>query len=704
MKLYPPYIEGKLPAFSLDEKQTFELAIPFQLNPAVGEADFYKMAILIKTMSGKEILSSYLDEAEEEKYFGSYQKFNNIYKAVFPSIQKDLFQIGQFYKIQIAFINSDKEIGYYSTVGIIKCTAAAEATILGLETGIKNSNPINFTGVYSTTDNSEKPYSYKFNVYDEKHNLYATSGEQIHNNIDEWVLDKRLQENKTYSIEYIVTTNNLQEVKSEEYLLIDSLLVNMKLPLEIHASFDAENGKVIIKLNKNKQDDVVNGTYKIVRASNEDNYTEWVDLFDLKIANEALIDENNSDLEGSNNESILQDLEDFTLKHGVTYKYAVQRYNKYNVRSVREGADENVITANFEDMFLFDGKKQLRIAFNPKVSSFKTTLQEAKIDTLGGKYPFFYRNGALAYKEFPISGLISIHMDQNLQFFDEKKVNHPSFSEDGFGNRHRSSTPSKEENIATIGTSLTAETMKIERDFKLEVLEWLTNGEPKLFRSPAEGNYYVRLMNTSLSPEEKLGRMIHTFNSTAYEVGKADYKSLVASGLIKDCHIEKTTVKMKKPDFIYKKNINDGESQHQHFGKKVKTFEILSQVGEGTIILYSGDEPGVQNMVPPNKITLSKYQRWDNIEVGGLSFRFAEGEECMGCTYQYEEIKDIPEDNEFDSIQKLIISQHIIPYSDEALQKVIEQQPITLIAPDKEVIVYSIIELITNEGDSNELQ
>jgi hypothetical protein len=62
-------------------------------------------------------------------------------------------------------------------------------------------------------------------------------------------------------------------------------------------------------------------------------------------------------------------------------------------------------------MFLFDGKKQLRIAFNPKVSSFKTTLQEAKIDTLGGKYPFFYRNGALAYKEFPISGLISINMD-----------------------------------------------------------------------------------------------------------------------------------------------------------------------------------------------------------------------------------------------------------------------------------------------------
>jgi alkaline phosphatase len=46
-----------------------------------------------------------------------------------------------------------------------------------------------------------------------------------------------------------------------------------------------------------------------------------------------------------------------------------------------------------------DGKI-LNIEYNPKVSSFKTTLQEQKIDTIGGKYPIFQRNGNLAYKEF----------------------------------------------------------------------------------------------------------------------------------------------------------------------------------------------------------------------------------------------------------------------------------------------------------------
>jgi hypothetical protein len=68
--------------------------------------------------------------------------------------------------------------------------------------------------------------------------------------------------------------------------------------------------------------------------------------------------------------------------------------------------------------------------------------------------------------------------------------------------------------------------MLLEKEFKMEVMNWLNNGEPKLFRSPAEGNYLVRLMNISLSPNDTLGRMIHTFSATAYEVGKSDWRNL----------------------------------------------------------------------------------------------------------------------------------------------------------------------------------
>ena len=66
----------------------------------------------------------------------------------------------------------------------------------------------------------------------------------------------------------------------------------------------------------------------------------------------------------------------------------------------------------------------------------------------------------------------------------------------------------------------------------MEVLDFLTDGKPKLFRSPTEGNYLVRLMNTSLTPEDTLGRMLHTFSCTAYEIGECDYDTLLSYGII----------------------------------------------------------------------------------------------------------------------------------------------------------------------------
>jgi len=37
---------------------------------------------------------------------------------------------------------------------------------------------------------------------------------------------------------------------------------------------------------------------------------------------------------------------------------------------------EYSILADFEDMFIYDGKRQLKVKFNPKVSSFKNTIPE----------------------------------------------------------------------------------------------------------------------------------------------------------------------------------------------------------------------------------------------------------------------------------------------------------------------------------------
>jgi hypothetical protein len=84
----------------------------------------------------------------------------------------------------------------------------------------------------------------------------------------------------------------------------------------------------------------------------------------------------------------------------------------------------------------------------------------------------------------------------------------------------------REEVRRDISTDLTAKNFAAERSFKMTVLDWLNNGEPKIFRSPGEGNYLVRLMNVSLSPNTQLGNMLHTFSCTAYEVGEYNLENL----------------------------------------------------------------------------------------------------------------------------------------------------------------------------------
>jgi hypothetical protein len=56
------------------------------------------------------------------------------------------------------------------------------------------------------------------------------------------------------------------------------------------------------------------------------------------------------------------------------------------------------------------------LRFNPKIASFKNTLLEQKMDTIGGRYPFVFRNGNTNYKEFSISAMVSMLMDENSKF------------------------------------------------------------------------------------------------------------------------------------------------------------------------------------------------------------------------------------------------------------------------------------------------
>jgi hypothetical protein len=101
------------------------------------------------------------------------------------------FKIGQYYKVQIAYVNNDT-VGYYSSVAVAKYTTKPNITINTLNEKNLNSHSYSYTGVYSQEhgDTTERVYSYKFNLYNAENVLVSTSGDLLHDTTKDIELGK----------------------------------------------------------------------------------------------------------------------------------------------------------------------------------------------------------------------------------------------------------------------------------------------------------------------------------------------------------------------------------------------------------------------------------------------------------------------------------------------------------------------------------
>ena len=528
---------------------------------------------------------------------------------------------GLFYKVQLAYISKDGDIGQYSTVGVIKYTTMPEIYIEGMSIAAINTTWHEFKGVYYQNpdegDTSEHVYSYQFDFYDIDHNLIDSSGTLLHNSTtdpngyqsyDTYYFSKTLGVEEVYYVQYTVTTQNGLIVSSPEYAVMEKFSVDLDLSANLIAELNYDNGYIKIALKGIPKNNIIpdaSGHYILARANSGTNFSVWEKILTFSLLNEKP-------------DKLLW--RDYTIEQGKDYRYSIQQYNDNGVYSSRllsnviRKRDSNNLEklividegkptfADFEDMFLSDGKRQLKIRFNPKVSSFKNDILEQKVDTIGSKYPFFFRNGNVYYKEFQISGLISRLMDEEELFFnwdvpDMSGRENTAWASKGGASiyrYHETKTeliPIEEQTNASSGrgidktinlkTNLTSDNMYEERQFKLEVLKWLNNGEPKIFRSPAEGNYIVRLMNVSLSPEDKLSRMLHNFQCTAYEVDDFTYDNLNKNNFLQNVNQSDKVLMYKTIQFY-----DDSE-------EGVRTFKSGTIINDEIIGLWIHDcQPG----------------------------------------------------------------------------------------------------------------
>lgn len=575
-KLNPPQISGKLPAFYGNE-----LIIPFDLNRSVGFNQFDSMVAIIKTVSTntqKAFLSTGTDENGKEWGRIWYDSATRNYRVSFTiqaenSEGTNYFtpQIGQYYKVQLACVASgpiDSPIGYYSSVGVIKYSAEPKLYIKGLEENNSNKNTYEYVGVYlQEHDQREKVYSYEFDLYDEFNNIIATTGMKIHNNstdidldssFDTWRITKNLTINKPYYIQYkAITMNGLGEMvpcESPKYKIMELDIALPDVSAQLSTQLNEVEGYFQISLigdRKPNDTHLRSGAFVLLRSSSKNNYDTWEQLteFTLSLYNPHT----DKDI-----------YKDYVVEQGVDYIYAIQAYNKQGYMSGRLTNYEGPVHCDFEDAFLYDGERQLKIRFNPSITNFKSTILENKIDTIGSKYPFIFRNGIVNYKEFSISGLLSLLGDENEQFLNDL-IEVDSHLRVGSPGLIKDITPVDSLHL------LTGDNYYKERQFKLRVAEWLSNGQPKLFKSPAEGNYIVRLMGISLSPEEALGRMLHTFSCNACEIAEYNFENLDKYNLIPG-YSEISDLK------YYIINLNNVELQFQPSGEVSGNREKIIQL------------------------------------------------------------------------------------------------------------------------------
>lgn len=511
-QLYPPYLNSVLPAFAGST-----IKIPFTMNPTVSNADVAGFAIQIKSAESNKIIATFMiKEGENDITSKDINNFLITENIVYEIPEEDenkkplLSKIkeGFFYKLYLGYIkkNSNETI-LYSSASLIKRCFSPTIEIENLDKSENNEYPHTFTGVYNsdTKDAAEKLYSSQFIIRKKGDSaIIASSGEILHN-INNDTLPHQARETYTfkldleldifYTISWEVTTSNGLTKSTSSYLIIqtDGLRSPIEDSIDVEAELNRDEGYIGIRVNKKNTasfiGDKLSEKYSILlsRSKKSTNYTIWEPI-----------------KEGS-----IQDLnkiiyKDYTIEHGEEYIYSLQTVENsfYSARMI-----SNSITGFFEDIFLYDGKKQLKIRYNPKISSVKTVFSENKIETLGSQYPYIFRNGNIKYKEFSLSGLISYVGDDNQQFFN-------IVSKEDYNNY------------------LTDENIYNEKIFRDQVVEWLTNGEEKLFKSPTEGNMVVRLINVSLSPLEQLSRMISTFNSTVYEIANTEVETLKKYGIL----------------------------------------------------------------------------------------------------------------------------------------------------------------------------
>lgn len=601
--LFPPVVSTFMPAFKEGESAKVYFSFSPLSNPEVVEV--IQVSVVDQRNNQNALVDTtgllFFSAKKEESSDIRSIKYDELRQMYFFEIEESDLQGGkflpeQYYKVQLRFdtskdakdfckkdVNTGSKENYlisaiqkgslseWSSVCLIKAiyTPSLQLSFFNVNevsSFYEGNLPVIGSVIFSGETSSERVQSFEIEVLNEK-NIIVFSSEKCFpesiNKISYFFTTQNFESEDVfgnYTLVVKIITSSLYEFSTEfDFKIVEPINVgNFELydpdnPIpnssNIQVKFNKEEGVASFRV-ATRLTDALSGNLYIKRASSESNFTKWENFKKINI----------SSLPGS-----ILDVKilDNTVTPFVWYRYSCQYENEKGLLLPVKETD--IVFADFETTSLMRQDRQLNLLYNCNVSNYKNTVSRTKTDTLGGKYPRFTENAILNYKQFSLSGTISSEADFNQKFLNKKEYfkdvydyyklylkdkgvpslqrNDVDFREIGVDEPNN---PSLEEDLIT---STTVNDWLWERAFREEVISWLNDGEPKLFRSLTEGAVPVILTDINLTPKTQLGRMLYDFSATAYQVGDGkSFEELVELGIvITETSDDQKSVEIEKP-------------------------------------------------------------------------------------------------------------------------------------------------------------
>lgn len=208
---------------------------------------------------------------------------------------------------------------------------------------------------------------------------------------------------------------------------------------------------------------------------------------------------------------------DYLVEAGVIYKYKITENSSivYNATTpFFIGSEGAYLYGLYKNL-----PAQLKFIYNSQVSSFSKVRKDSIIETIGGQYPFVVRSAELGYKAFSFSGMIVSNMDSFLSFsggeysklVSEGVISNSTVNTDYLNAYKSPYSPSINQNFV------------LEKFFRRTILNWLTDGSLKIFKSDTEGMFLGKISDVSLERVESLNGLLYNVSFSFTEVGPATY-------------------------------------------------------------------------------------------------------------------------------------------------------------------------------------